>query len=828
MPKPLTIHGHFYQPPRENPWTDVIDDQPSAAPLPNWNERVYVECYRPNAHARVLDSSGRIQRIVNNYAHLSFNFGPTLLSWIEKHHPFTYRRILLADSESARHHGGHGNAIAQAYNHAILPLCNPRDRLTQIRWGMADFKRRFGRTPESLWLSETAANDAVLDDLIDEGLRFVILSPFQAEKVRPKGGDWRDVSDGSVDTGCAYFYRHTDGSDRSLAVFFYEPRIAKSIAFEGALFSSEAFMGLLHQAGGGDGRLIHTATDGESYGHHAKFGDRTLAYALETLAPQQGFDLTNYAEFLEQHPPTWEAQIKKGPHGEGTAWSCSHGVGRWTRDCGCHTGGQPGWNQAWRAPLRQAFDFLRDKVAALFEAERGKLFVDPWAARDAYIELVLDKSADRGAFLKRHAKRDLTESERVRALTHLEIQRHALLMYTSCAWFFNDLSGIETVQVLQYAGRVLDLLEGLGIRAPREPFLNLLAGAKSNLPEFGDGRRIFENYVDTARVTPPQVAAHVAMTLLACPEFSPKGEVGGCAYQVEDLRREAHGRLVFATARIALKDAATGRPQALSFAALHMGGLDFTCNITEDPGAEAFQKASGKLWEHFYTMSLARFLGLMADVFGSSEFGMEHLLPEGRKSLFESIFGKMVNRFVDQYAALYEENRRNFEMLQQAGFSVPRELTASAEFTLSRRFNDLLAGAQGARSAGAYAQALAITREAARQGLILDRSEGNKVFATIIREAVEAAVLDPAAPKVQAGVEVLETAREMGLDPDLNRPQELVFDAANSSIPFEPLIPLAERLGFHVPSLIDINHGCVAEEARRKREGTHDDISEDA
>jgi alpha-amylase/alpha-mannosidase (GH57 family) len=237
MPNPLTIHGHFYQPPRENPWTDVIDDQPSAAPLPNWNERVYAECYRPNAFARVLDSQGHIQRIVNNYAFISFNIGPTLLSWMEKAHPFTYRKILEADVESAQRQNGHGNAIAQAYNHAILPLCNKRDRLTQIRWGVADFKKRFGRNPESLWLSETAANDAVMDDLIDEGLRYVILSPFQAERVKSPNGAWQSVGDGSVDSGRAYRCLHSDQSGRSIAVFFYDPRIAKAIAFEGALFS---------------------------------------------------------------------------------------------------------------------------------------------------------------------------------------------------------------------------------------------------------------------------------------------------------------------------------------------------------------------------------------------------------------------------------------------------------------------------------------------------------------------------------------------------------------------------------------------------------------
>jgi alpha-amylase/alpha-mannosidase (GH57 family) len=828
MPNPLTIHGHFYQPPRENPWTDVIDDQPSAAPLPNWNERVYAECYRPNAFARVLDSQGRIQRIVNNYAFISFNIGPTLLSWMEKAHPFTYRKILEADVESAKRQNGHGNAIAQAYNHAILPLCNKRDRLTQIRWGVADFKKRFGRNPESLWLSETAANDAVVDDLIDEGLRYVILSPFQAERVKSPNGVWQSVGDGSVESGRAYRCLHSDQSGRSIAIFFYDPRIAKAIAFEGALFSSEKLMNLFHSVSGGENRLIHTATDGESYGHHTKFGDRSLAYALDTLAPAEGFHITNYGAFLDTHPAEWEVEIKLGQNGEGTSWSCAHGVGRWIRNCGCHTGGLPGWTQNWRGPLREAFDFLRDRVIVLFEAERGKLFKDPWATRDDYIRLILDRSADRNAFLKLHAGRALSETEQVRALTLLEIQRHALLMYTSCAWFFNDLSGIETIQVLQYAGRVLDLLESLGIKAHREPFLNILAKAHSNIPEYGNGRQIFEKYVDTARVTSPQVTAHVAMTILSDAAKSASGEVGGYSYQVEDLRREAHGRLVLATGRMALVDLKTGRNHQHCFAALHMGGLDFTSNVTEDPGSENFLIASNKLWNHFYTLSLSRFLGLMAEVFGSNEFGMEHLLPEGRQSLFENVFGKLVHRFASQYATLYEENRRNFEMLQHAGFHLPRELTVSAEFTLSHRFNDVLREAQGSRMASAYAQAVTIVKEAKQQVLKIDCTEGNRIFSVIIREAVQAAVNDPTEANVQVPVELLETVKQLGLEPDLNRAREILFEAADSSSDFEQLAPLALRLGFQVESLTEINVRRVEEELRRQREGSKYDNSEDA
>lgn len=504
MSTALVIHGHFYQPPRENPWTGVIDDQPSAQPFPNWNDRVYYESYRPNAFARVFDlKSGRIESIINNYESMSFNFGPTLLSWMEKYHPGTYQKVLEADKKSMKKNGGHGNAIAQGYNHTILPLCNDADRVTQVKWGIADFKHRFKRQPESLWLPETACNDATMSVLIDEGLRYVILSPEQAERVRPlEGGDWTNVSDNRVDPGMAYRYFHRDGSKRFIDVFFYDMGIARGIAFEGALISSQAIIDRIGRVGKGDGRIVQTATDGESYGHHTKFGDRSLAYALKVEAAQGGYWVTNYAAFLEKHPPTWEAEIKAGPDGNGTSWSCAHGVGRWFRDCGCQTGGREGWNQAWRGPLRKAFDFLRDQVQGYFEQERGKLFIDPWAARNDYIELVLDPSASRKKFLDRQAGRELSEPEQVKALTLLEIQRNAMLMYTSCGWFFTEISGIETVQVLKYAARIFDLMETLGHVSSETAFLEILSEAKSNIPEYGNGADVYRRFAEPTRVTP--------------------------------------------------------------------------------------------------------------------------------------------------------------------------------------------------------------------------------------------------------------------------------------------------------------------------------------
>ena len=500
----LIIHGHFYQPPRENPWTGIIDPQPGAQPYHDWNERIHDECYGPNAFAHIVGPQGTIQRTINNYARISFNFGPTLLSWLEVHHPRTYQRILEADRESASNRGGHGNAIAQAYGHAILPLCNEADRLTQVLWGMADFRYRFGRDPESLWLPETACNNEVLDLLIEQGLRFVILAPSQAERYK-QAGQWQAVVDGGIDTSRAYRYVHRDGSGRSIAVFFYHGAIARAIAFEGVLSSSRSLVNMFMHAAqrglagspagqpGCSASLVNVATDGETYGHHFKFGDLCLAHALEVEAQAQDFWITNYAQFLDHYPPDFEVEIKEGLDG-GTSWSCAHGVGRWIRDCGCS--GETGWNQKWRDPLRVALDFLRDAAARHFETLGGDLFLDPWAARNGYIQVILDHGLSRAEFLSRHVRQPLSPADEVCALTLLEIQRNSLLMFTSCGWFFSEISGIETIQIMKYAARVIELMDELGLPSPRHQFLEILAEAKSNIERMGTGVDIFLNHVE--------------------------------------------------------------------------------------------------------------------------------------------------------------------------------------------------------------------------------------------------------------------------------------------------------------------------------------------
>ncbi|MGQ0601193.1 MAG: DUF3536 domain-containing protein, partial [Anaerolineales bacterium] len=511
----LCIHGHFYQPPRENPWTDEIDRELSAAPYHDWNERINEECYRANAFARVLADDGRVVDILNNYEYLSFNFGPTLLSWIRHHAPDVYDRIREGDAAS-RKRLGHGNAIAQVYNHIIMPLANRRDKVTQVQWGLADFRFHFGREAEAIWLAETAVDEETLEVLAEAGLRFVILAPRQAARIRPlAGGDWWDVSGGGVDPSRPYLCRLANG--RSLGVFFYDGALAHSVSFGDTLAGSWNFIHRLKEAI--DPRrphrqLIHFASDGETFGHHKKFAERTLIHTCTHEAAQAGFTLTNYGAFLEDNLPEWEVQIEPN-----TSWSCAHDVGRWSRDCSCNTGRVPGGHQRWRAPLRAALDRLRDALAVLYEREAGAIFVaDPWAVRDAYGELLVNRLPERSdAFVSQHARRHITGDERARALTLLEMQKHALFMYTSCGWFFDDIAGHETAQVLKYAARAIDLASRLTTQDFTTPLLADLAEAESNCEQHAHGANVYETLVLPVAIHPNRIAASHAIAALAHP-----------------------------------------------------------------------------------------------------------------------------------------------------------------------------------------------------------------------------------------------------------------------------------------------------------------------
>lgn len=483
----VCIHGHWYQPPRVNPFTGEISEQESAAPFVNWNERITAECYEPNSRAEILDDDGSVLRRINNYEWVSSDWGPTILDWLEDHHPDTYRRIVEADHASKEHFGGHGTAVAHTYNHTILPLSNRRDKRTQILWGLEDFRHRFGREPEGMWLPETAVDLESLELMVDAGIRFTILSPYQAASVLD-GDEWIDVVGGSIDPRVPYEVQLFGG--RSIAVFFYNGPLSQEIAFNGLLEDGSTLAKrLVHALGepNGEARISHVATDGETYGHHHRHGEMALAKAIEELEADPNVELTNYAEFLAEHPPTRIARII-----EATSWSCAHGVNRWRTDCGCHTGLRPDWNQEWREHLRDALDFLRDSLIDDFETRGATVLEDPWTARDAYIDVIL--GGDEDAFLGQHGRSGLDADGRALALDLLEIQHRAMLMYTSCGWFFDDISGLEAVFVLRHAGRVIELSRRT-LEMDLEPgFLEILEQARSNDGK-KTGRHVYEESV---------------------------------------------------------------------------------------------------------------------------------------------------------------------------------------------------------------------------------------------------------------------------------------------------------------------------------------------
>ena len=795
MPTKLTIHGHFYQPPRENPWTEMVEPEPSAAPFHDWNERIYQECYRANDNARIVRSDGVVEALVSNYQYLSFNMGPTLLSWMQTKHPFGYRRILAADAESVALRG-FGNAIAQGYNHSILTLCNPRDRRTQILWGLMDFKSRFGRDAASLWLAETACNDAVLGELIEQKLKYILLAPRQAQRVRPLGaGDdaWRDVGNSNIDPGYAYRYFHKDGSGRHIDLFFYDGPIAQAIAFENALHDSHTFISLFQRAQGGEDRLIHVATDGESYGHHTKFGDRALAYALGREAKQQGFEVTNYEAYLQAHPPTMEVEVKLGPNGEGSSWSCVHGAGRWSRDCGCETGGQAGWNQAWRAPLREALDILRDALAAEFEREAGKLLKDPWAARDAFISIVLDPTeAPKAHFFSDHALRSLDAEEQMRALSLLDLQRQCMLMYTSCGWFFNDLAGIETVQILKYACRALDYAAELGLSAPRQAFLMKLAEAHSNRAEHGDGAKIFHREVEPLRVGVERLAAHLGLTSLV--DGQSEGTLGGWSYTQKNFERLHLGTLRLASGQVELQSRITGRRFNASFLSLHFGGVDFYCAVKPFEDADT-HKAQVALVESAFLRGLVP--GILASVrqdFGGVEYGLEQVLPDGRERLAREAFRDLIEDLSEETAKIYQDNKHRLDLFQAAGYPLPAELRNAAEFTLSRQFEAEIRAQRESRDPGAYARAAELAREAAELGYHLDTTESQRHFGAMATRAVEGALSSPDSSRLDAAIDLLKLTRDLGIKADLQNAQEIACRATDVMHAPEKLEELAKLL----------------------------------
>ena len=680
----VCIHGHFYQPPRENPWLETVETQDSAAPYHDWNERITAESYAPNGAARVVNSKNQITRIVNNYARINFDFGPTLLSWLKENAPRTYRMVLEGERRARKRFHNHSSAMAQIYNHVIMPLASRRDRITQIRWGIADYESHYGQAPEGMWLPETAADAESLELLAQHGIKFTVLAPRQCKRIRALkvGAEWIDAPNASVDTTRPYLVRFDSGV--SIAVFFYNGPISRAIAFGGLLNSGENLAARL-KAGFKDGaqpQVVSVATDGETYGHHHKYGEMALAYALCLFENDKTVKVTNYASFLEQFPPEYECEIA-----DNTSWSCMHGIERWRSDCGCN-GGKPGFNQAWRAPLRQALDELRDAVAALTEQEGGELFLDVWAARDAYIYVILDRgNGSVQHFLNAHQSHPLSDTERVRAMELMEMQRHAQLMYTSCGWFFDDISGIETVQIIAYAARVLQLAQQVfgGQAAAFEPaFLTRLAEASSNVPAAGDGTAIYKASVATMELHLEQVAAHYAISSV----FSSFAEetdlfcfhVRRISYEIYTSGR---GRLALGRAHVA--SAITGNAQTFSFAVLHFGDQNITAAVKsyEEAAAAEFESFAAQAAEQVLRADFPEVIRLLDGFYGHADYSLTSLFRDEQRRIVHLILNSTLWDIENSLITIYQDHASLLHYLAQAGLPKPPALTLAAGFAIN-------------------------------------------------------------------------------------------------------------------------------------------------
>jgi alpha-amylase/alpha-mannosidase (GH57 family) len=682
----ICIHGHFYQPPRENPWLDAIETQDSAAPFHDWNERITAECYAPNGAARILDEKNRIADIVNNYARISYNFGPTLLSWMQRAAPDVYATIIAADLESRERFGGHGSAMAQAYHHGILPLSNTRDKQTEIRWGVRDFVARYGRAPEGMWLSEAAVDLETLDLMAGEGLTFAVLAPYQADRVRPIGSEeWHDASAGRIDTTRAYLQRLPSG--RTIALFFYDGMISRGVAFEGLLNRGEDLAGRLLGAFSDKERpeLVHIATDGETYGHHHRFGEMALAYALHYIESTGQARLTNYGQFLELHPPEYEVDIR-----EQSSWSCFHGVERWRSDCGCNTGGQPGWRQAWRAPLRNALDWLRDMLAPRFEQAAGELFCDPWAARDDYISVLLDRSdASIDAFLARHA-RPGAQPERVRVLLLMEMQRNTLMMYTSCGWFFSEVSGLETVQVMQYASRAIQLARDLFGIDLQTQFLARLRKAPSNLKQYRSAADVYQELVKPLIVELPHVAAHYALASL----FSESDERAELyAYQIE--RRDHHlleaGRAHLAIGKLKITSRITHEAAMVDYGALHLGAQTLLGGVRAHASDSEYQRLTRSVRAAFGRADVAEVLQMLNAYFNKLDYSLRSMFRDQQRAILGSIMARTLSDIEADYLEIYTQHTPLMRFLADLNMPQPAEFYVAASFTLGAALRRTLA-----------------------------------------------------------------------------------------------------------------------------------------
>ena len=763
--KYICIHGHFYQPPRENAWLETIERQDSAAPFHDWNERVNFECYAPNAAARIKEE-GQITKIVNNYQKISFNFGPTLLSWMEKADEDTYAKILRADQLSQEKFNGHGSGVAQAYSHMILPLANQRDKDTQVIWGIKDFESRFGRKPEGMWLAETAADTESLETLARNGIKYTILAPRQAKAFRKIGTEqWTELSHASVDPRRPYLCKLPSGN--SIALFFYDGNIAQDVAFKGILKNGKHFAERLVSTfdDNEEPQLVNVATDGESYGHHHKSGEMALAACLNHIEENDLAIITNYSEFLAKFPPTYEVAIH-----ENSSWSCIHGVERWRSDCGCRADDQNGWSQNWRQPLRALLDWLRDKLIPIYEEEAIHLINSPWDARNEYIDIIQNRSqVTIKTFLAKHATKDLNESETSKVFRLLEMQRNAILMYTSCAWFFDEVSGLETNQVLQYALRAIAYAKQVSGADFHTEFENRLEKIPSNV--FENGAVSYRKVVKPTRLDLERVVMHYACASL----FEPNpDELSLFNYTVENksFDRIIAGNYRLVMGQTLIKSKITHSSRAFSFAVLYLGQQNIIGNLYVKMPAALYREAKEKLLEGFRATDLGKVIGLMQTYFPSDKFSILHLFRDEKRKFFEAINEKTLAQIEKEFRVIYNDNYQLIMGMRNSDIPVPDVYQSALKHVINTDLHRFFDG-----SILHIRELKRLSKELTKWNLAITHPQTLKLAAEerIFYEIQKLAHTGTPESQVQTLVKILEILEDMNLDLNFWKSQNYYF-----------------------------------------------------
>jgi alpha-amylase/alpha-mannosidase (GH57 family) len=694
---------------------------------------------------------------------------------MEEYAPLAYERVIKADIESVGSHDGHGNAIAQVYNHMIMPLANEKDKQTQVIWGIKDFETRFGRKPEGMWLAETAVDNDTLRVLIENDIKYTVLSPYQALKFRKIGDkDWTDVSWGNIDPARPYRYYIKPGSDKYIDLFFYDGAISKSVAFDEILKDGNKFIRRLKE-GVSENRnypqLVNIATDGESYGHHTKFGDMALSYVLRVRAKEEGFKIVNYAQYLEKYPSETEVDIKQS-----SSWSCFHGVGRWEEDCGCSTGGHPGWNQKWRKPLREALNYLRDELVTIFEKEGKNYFKDSWKARNNYINIILDRSdLSVRKFQKENFVAGLSEEKIVKAMELLEIQRQAMLMYTSCGWFFSEISGIETTQIMKYAARAMQLAQNFSKKDLEKRFLEILDEAKSNFPEFGTGKDIFEKFVKPSVVTIKQIASLWAISSLY-KDFEDEEDVYCYKIKKQSYKKVQKSTSKLVVGHIEIESKITLQKSNVIFALVQYSSGDFHCAIKEFSDEAQYLNTQKELFRIFMLNPLTEIIRALDEYFGKEYFTLKDIFIEERRKILQVMLQGKMQKFGQMYQEIYSEGKSSIYHMQSLGLSIPDEFKISAGYTLSKQFNDLIVNAKGFLDNEVIQQAMDINFETKKIGIEIDKTPTNKVFSQKISQNISRLAQNLEIQQAEATLEIFENIEKLELKVDITEAQNIYFN----------------------------------------------------